>query len=319
MTEFMSPAGVAFAQLARFFNPSEGFFLPYLAGGVLFAAAVMLWRRRARANIRPGALLRLLGSKKQWLHRSTRLDMKLYLMNGILVVVGYSFFQATSGAWRDGTLSALGHSPHLPVPFWFAVGFATIFQVLWLDLTYWAMHYAHHKVPMLWEVHKIHHSAEVMTPLSEWRMHPIEFVLFANVLTFSSGTAFAGMEWLFGPGAHPLTLFQINILLLLHLASFHHLRHSGVWIAATGWLGRLVHSPAHHQIHHSVREDHFDRNLGYALSLWDWLFGTLVIPEARGRVTIGVPGEPAHRGVVDSLVRPLVAGATRMHRARATF
>jgi sterol desaturase/sphingolipid hydroxylase (fatty acid hydroxylase superfamily) len=197
------------------------------------------------------------------------------------------------------------------------VAFSTLFQVVWLEFLYWGAHYAFHKVPALWEIHKIHHSAEVMTPLSEWRVHPIEFVAFANVLAVASGTAFGGMEWLFGPSAHPLTLFEINLILLLHLATFHHLRHSGIWIAATGWLGRLVHSPAHHQIHHSVKPEHFDSNLGYALSLWDWAFGTLCIPEARARITIGVPGEPVYRGLADMLFRPLAAGAMRLRPARA--
>jgi sterol desaturase/sphingolipid hydroxylase (fatty acid hydroxylase superfamily) len=272
----------------------------------------MLWRRRARSHIRGRALLRLLGSKKLWLHRSTRLDMKLYLFNGMFVLAAFGLLQATSEAWRDGTLSLLGPGPEISVPVWFAVALATVFQVLWLELAYWALHCAFHRIPVLWETHKIHHSAEVMTPLSEWRMHPIEAIAFANMVTLASGTAFGGMEWLFGPSAHPLTLFQTNLLLLLHLATFHHLRHSGIWIAATGWRGRLFHSPAHHQIHHSVEERHFDRNFGYALSFWDWVFGTLYIPEPRGRVTIGIPGEAAHRGLMDSLIRPLTAGASLM-------
>jgi sterol desaturase/sphingolipid hydroxylase (fatty acid hydroxylase superfamily) len=64
-----------------------------------------------------------------------------------------------------------------------------------------------------------------------------------------------------------------------------------------------VHSPAHHQIHHSTDPRHFDRNLGYALSIWDWAFGTLWVPERRGRVRLGCD-EAAHVGVADALLRP---------------
>ena len=104
---------------------------------------------------------------------------------------------------------------------------------------------------------------------------------------------------------------------MLHFATFHHLRHTGVWIAATGWLGRLVHSPAHHQIHHSTDPAHFDRNMGYALSVWDWVFGTLWVPERRGRVRFGVEGEAPYAGLVDTLVRPLKAAAGTLRPAPA--
>jgi sterol desaturase/sphingolipid hydroxylase (fatty acid hydroxylase superfamily) len=292
-------------QLLRVLNPREGYCLAYLVGGLLFAALVMLWRRRRRRRIR--GLTRLFGSQRLWTHASTQLDLKLYLLNGVLILTAYGLFELSSEAWRDGAHGALallfGASPPLPAPRWLAGGVTTGVQILTLELGYWSLHYAFHKVPALWTIHRVHHSAEVMTPLTEWRQHPIEFITFANVLTLAMGASYGAMSWLFGPGAEPFILFQLNIVLVLHLLTFHHLRHSGVWIAATGWLGRLVHSPAHHQIHHSADPRHFDRNLGYALSIWDWVFGTLWVPERRGRVSLGCD-EMAHTSLADALVRP---------------
>jgi sterol desaturase/sphingolipid hydroxylase (fatty acid hydroxylase superfamily) len=290
----------------RFLNPRESYCLAYLGAALIFALAVMLWRRRGRSHRR--GLGRLLGGRKLWMHASTAVDFKLYLLNGVLVMVAYGALEVSSEAWRSGAhgvLSALfGAAPPLPTPRWVAGTVTTVVQVLVLELGYWSLHYAFHKVPAMWAIHRVHHSAEVMTPLTEWRQHPLEFIAFANVLTLCMGTSYGAMSWLFGARAEPFTLFQLNIVLVLHLASFHHLRHSGVWIAATGWLGRIVHSPAHHQIHHSADPRHFDTNLGYALSIWDAAFGTLWIPERRGRVRLGCD-EPAHTGVVDALVRPV--------------
>jgi sterol desaturase/sphingolipid hydroxylase (fatty acid hydroxylase superfamily) len=301
---------VAAYQALRFVNPGESFFLAYFVGGVLFALCVALWRRRRRRNIRARALARIFGTRKLWLHRSTRLDAKLYLMHGVLAVVLYGALQTSSEVWRVGVQAALtasvGPSPLLVAPAWLAGSLTTVAQVVVLELGYWAMHWAFHKIPALWELHKVHHSAEVMTPLTEWRQHPVEFFLFVEVFAACTGATYGAMTGLFGAAGQPFTLFQINLLLVLHLATFHHLRHSGVWIAATGWLGRLAHSPAHHQIHHSTDPRHFDRNFGYALSIWDWAFGTLWIPERRGKVTLGVQGEPAYSGVADTLLRPLV-------------
>jgi sterol desaturase/sphingolipid hydroxylase (fatty acid hydroxylase superfamily) len=76
------------------------------------------------------------------------------------------------------------------------------------------------------------------------------------------------------------------------LVTYGHLRHSNMWIAFNGFAGRILQSPAHHQLHHSANPIHYDRNLGFALAVWDWAFGTLVIPEStRQQIVFGVGGE----------------------------
>jgi len=307
-------------QALRVLNPADKYYWAYLAGGLIFALSVMLWRRRARQTIHPRSMLRLLGTRALWLHRSTRLDLKLYLTHGILSLAAYGMFNTSSELWQSGAVTVLnglaGQAPRFYLPFGIGAIVAMLFQLVLMELCYWVMHYSLHKVPFLWEAHKVHHSAEVMTPLAEWRQHPIELIYTSNIVAMGNGAAFGAMEWLFGPSAHPLTLFQMNALLVLHFATFLHLRHTPVWIAATGWLGRIIHSPAHHQIHHSLDPRHFNRNLGYSISIWDWAFGTLWLPEARGKVRFGVAGEPPYRGVIDTLIRPLVAGVGTLRPAR---
>ena len=294
-------------QLERFFNPRDSYCLLYLGAGLLFALAIALWRRRNRRTIHPRLILHLLGTGRLWLHRSTLLDAKLLFLHGMLLMTGYTMLVAGSEIWHAGIASGLGHfsPPVFAMPRWIAGSLTTVLQMLFLDLGYWALHFAFHRIPALWEVHKVHHSAEVLTPLTGWRMHPIEFVAFINLSGFAMGAVHGVMGALFGASAAPFELLHINVLLLLFLTTYFHLRHSGVWIAATGWLGRVIHSPAHHQIHHSTDPRHFDRNLGYGLSLFDWMFGTLYIPERHGRVNLGVPEDAPHTGVLDTLIRPL--------------
>jgi sterol desaturase/sphingolipid hydroxylase (fatty acid hydroxylase superfamily) len=58
-------------------------------------------------------------------------------------------------------------------------------------------------------------------------------------------------------------------------------------------LGRIVVSPAHHQVHHSANPKHFNKNFGSCLALWDWMFGTPYMPEkTREPLTFGFPGQP---------------------------
>ena len=295
----------------RFLNPADSFNAAYLAGAALFALAVFLWRRRARRTVRLRALLA--SARRALGHRSSLLDYKLYLVNGLLAVTGYGVAELSSEAWKAGVLKAgaalLGPAGWIALPRLEVAALATLAQVLVLDLAYWATHWVFHNVRFCWELHKVHHSAEVMTPFTEWRQHPIEFIAFANALTFSTGITYGVMAYLFGPGAQPFTLLQLNVVLCVHLFTIHHLRHSGAWIAACGWLGRLVHSPAHHQIHHSDDPAHFGKNLGYALSVWDWAFGTLHMPDRRGRVRLGLGEDVSHRAMArDTLWRPLVKG-----------
>ena len=44
-----------------------------------------------------------------------------------------------------------------------------------------------HKIPALWEFHKVHHSAEVMTPLTELRQHPVEIIVVVNLIGLATG------------------------------------------------------------------------------------------------------------------------------------
>jgi sterol desaturase/sphingolipid hydroxylase (fatty acid hydroxylase superfamily) len=56
-------------------------------------------------------------------------------------------------------------------------------------------------------------------------------------------------------------------------------------------------SPAHHQIHHSAKPEHWNRNYGEVFAIWEWMFGTLFLPseEIRKNLILGVGiGAPQH-------------------------
>jgi sterol desaturase/sphingolipid hydroxylase (fatty acid hydroxylase superfamily) len=42
-----------------------------------------------------------------------------------------------------------------------------------------------------------------------------------------------------------------------------------------------------HQAHHSEDARHRDRNFGTALAVWDWMFGTLYLPQRGERFAFG--------------------------------
>ncbi len=64
------------------------------------------------------------------------------------------------------------------------------------ELAYWVDHYLKHRVPLLWEFHKVHHTAEVLSPLTNFRVHPVDGVIFGNIVAVSMGTTHGVMTYL---------------------------------------------------------------------------------------------------------------------------
>jgi sterol desaturase/sphingolipid hydroxylase (fatty acid hydroxylase superfamily) len=293
--------------------------IPSLVCTLLFAWGLFAWRRRQRGRRAELKLfLRSLFPKKIWLHRSTFLDMRLWLLNIAVLGVAYTWLAISGLAVRDGTVGALTRAfgEHVPTPWPWAIvmGITTLAALLAYELAYWFGHYLFHRFEFLWEFHKVHHSAEVMTTLTELRQHPVEILAFVNLIGLYTGLTLGVLTYVFGPGAHMFTLLNANIALMLFLMSWGHLRHSHIWLSFTGVAGRLFQSPAHHQIHHSVNPEHFNKNLGFALAVWDWLFGTLYIPAKQPEgVTFGVgDAHGDYDTILRTFVRPFVHSAEHL-------
>ena len=149
------------------------------------------------------------------------------------------------------------------------------------DFGLWLGHYLLHRIPLLWEFHKVHHSAEVLTPFSAGRVHPVD-----DLLTYAFAGAFGGTArgictHLFGNEAVVLSAAQLSMVFFAFYVLGFHLRHSHVWLPYPVWLGRVLISPAHHQVHHSSARRHWDRNMGFIFAFWDWVFGTLYVPPQK--------------------------------------
>jgi sterol desaturase/sphingolipid hydroxylase (fatty acid hydroxylase superfamily) len=194
----------------------------------------------------------------------------------------------------------------------------TITVYLVSELAYWIDHWLSHHVPCLWEIHKVHHTAEGLTPFTNFRVHPLETLKFYNLVALFSGGAYGLVSHLFGFRPSHLQVFQTDVLFFASMFTIVHLQHSHVWICFRGVLGRLIMSPAHHQVHHSTDPRLFGRNLGATLALWDLLFGTLYIPAAqREPLTYGVEGEGHDvHSVTGTLITPMIRAAQVLVRAR---
>ena len=266
---------------------------PAMIGAMICAGLYYAHRRGERGRkatlrgfIRSTFLRRIL------FHPSSLIDMRFWALNTLLFASAYGLLILTMGFWRDATVHVLvgAFGAHEPThwPTWAVLLLATIAQLLAFEFGYWFGHYLFHVVPSLWEFHKVHHSAEVMTTFTEMRQHPVELIALTNAEALCTGLVFGAMTYAFGPGVRPFTLLNANIALMIFLMTVGHLRHSHMWIPFKGFLGKLLQSPAHHQIHHSDDPRHYNMNLGFSLAVWDWLFGTLYLPNEKETIRYGV-------------------------------
>ena len=184
----------------------------------------------------------------------------------------------------------------------------TLVAFLGYELAYYIDHYLNHKIPFLWEFHKVHHTAEVLTPLTVFRVHPIDTLIFIDIVALVTGL-FQGMfSYAAGNTISIYAIDQGNVIMVAFLFLLAPLQHSQFWIPFTGLAGRILLSPAHHQIHHSCDAAHYNRNLGSCLAIFDWMFGTLgVPPKEPPRLKFGVaePGQDPH-SVTAVLIDPIV-------------
>ena len=312
----MTPS-VAFNQflsdmMDRHFSISSPSSLQTYLGALAVLALIFVLRRQAiRASLR--GFWRAAFPAKIFGHKSTRVDMAHYAFNAVLLSSAYGSMLFSGEYWyriTAGLLNAMGIPSgfiHAPVPVVLLT--TALVELALLELGYWFGHYLMHKIPALWEFHKVHHSAEVLTPLTEWRQHPVELVLIPNIIALLVGVGYGFLWQVFGQ-AQPASLFGVNVFVLIFSMTTLHLRHSHVWLPFTGLLGRILQSPAHHQIHHSTNPRHFDKNLGFGLSVWDWAFGTLWVPDKREHLEFGIGAEnPVFETAHGTLVRPFVKAA----------
>ena len=170
---------------------------------------------------------------------------------------------------------------------------AAVATVLVRSLATYVMHRLSHAVPLLWRVHRVHHSDTSIDLSTGFRNHPLELAI---VVPFYGAATIA-----FGLDAGVLILYEaIGIVFTLW-------DHANLALPepVDRLLRRLLVTPAVHHIHHSSRRADTDSNYGEVLTLWDRLFGTYrELPHEDLRATRFGLGDDYDAGA-SSLVRQL--------------
>lgn len=257
----------------------------------------------------------LLFSPRIWWSSSAKGDYTVLLMNKCIMVV------LSPLLWAQITIATyIFYQLHewLPVRPQFFVSWSTgsiavMFTVCYFLVDDFMRFYVHrlmHRVPFLWAFHKVHHTAEVLTPLTVFRTHPIEAVIFSLRSVVTQAVVIAVFVFFMGDRADILTVLGAHVFLFVFNVLGANLRHSHVGICYWPSVERWLISPAQHQIHHSVAERHYDKNYGVVLAVWDYCAGSHYTAEKNQSLQFGLIDEEGnvsqHHRVYDLYCVPFV-------------
>lgn len=313
LTDITAQLGAQIGALLRpFADPTQRLYGPHLLVAAALAMALVWIAARATGETSPRAVLKRAseGLRRASRHPSARMDVRLWLAKRVLRLLGVIALPWSVLAVAGFTLGSLTAAFGAPLdvdvaPVLVTLLFSLTLFITW-DFSRFFVHYLAHRIPALWALHKVHHSAQVLTPMTLYRGHPIEALLF-NLRGIAVTGALTGLFfWAFGGRAVAWQILGVDALgFTLNLLGAN-LRHSGVWLSYGPRVERWLVSPSMHQLHHT--KEHRHKNMGVWLSIWDRIAGTWLPAGERRELEFGLPAfELNHRpdSVLSALVDPL--------------
>lgn len=215
------------------------------------------------------------------LHRGYNLLVFALNMIG-LAVVGLALDRVEAAMPEHGLIGRLlpGWTPGHPGS-WQNVLWATLLYTVVYDFFHYWAHRAQHEFAPLWVLHRVHHNDNNMDASTSVR--------------HSLGAGVVGMVLAHFPtylilGGGMLPYFGAIILFWVWFFFTHaQLRWS------MGWLTAVLVGPQMHRIHHGRSVAYHNRNYAQFFPFYDWLFGTLRMPEQDEWPETGVDGDDQPR------------------------
>ncbi|MEO7917169.1 MAG: sterol desaturase family protein [Dokdonella sp.] len=247
-----------------------------------------------------GATLLMLLAWQYW--RPRRDDQQGWLrqarnvaLMGVSTLIVYLLLPLTTVilALRIGD-AGYGLFNRLALPLWVELAVSMVV----LDLAIYWQHRWFHAIPLLWRMHRVHHTDTAFDVSLGLRFHPAEILL-------SLGYKFALVVAL---GIAPVSIVIYELL----LSVFALITHANVAISASAdrWLRTIFITPDWHRVHHSVHRDETDSNYGNILSIWDRLFASYVAQPRDGHISMQIGldqfREPSTQTVPALLMQPLI-------------
>jgi sterol desaturase/sphingolipid hydroxylase (fatty acid hydroxylase superfamily) len=162
--------------------------------------------------------------------------------------------------------------------FQFPEGIRIIMAIPMLDFVIYLQHVQFHRRPLLWRLHRMHHTDLDLDVTSGNRFHPLEIII-------SLAIKMAAVVLI---GAPPTGVLAFEVILNV-TAMFSH-GNIRVPLPLDRWLRLILVTPDMHRVHHSVIPRETDSNFGFCLPWWDRLLASYRDQPAAGHdgMTIGL-------------------------------
>jgi len=290
-----------FFALEYFINPDKRLFWAYLLSSVLIS---IIYFYISKKNTR------VISSSKLWLHPSAKLDYYYFFLSyfiNIFLLIPFIISAKTIAFGVNKFLyQEFDYFENSFFSYEMIILMYTLSIFLVSDFTRYWLHRFLHTIPFLWEFHKVHHSAKVLTPITFYRVHPVENFLFGLRYSFSIGLVTGVFIYFFGAMIDIYMVFGVNVFLFLFSLLGSNLRHSPVPFSYGRFLEKWFISPKQHQIHHSKK--HFNKNYGGYIAVWDRVFGTLCLSQSVKVMKFGLRNEQMkdYKSLIDLIFRPFI-------------
>lgn len=263
------------------FSSNKRLYWHFLLSSIFIASIYLLvFKKERRVNL----------TMKLWLHASALLDYKYFILSFFIkslmilpVVVGINEVILFTYEYL------LDHYGFVKISIFSKTEVMFLFTfVLFVlsDFTRYWLHRLLHVVPWLWEFHKVHHSAKVLTPITFYRVHPIENILFGFRYSLVVGVVSGVFMYFFGAYIGLVEIVGANAFLYLFSLAGSNLRHSHIKLGYPKMIESICISPHQHQLHHSSK--YLNKNFGGYLAIWDTIFGTLQHSKNLSAIKIGI-------------------------------
>jgi len=244
-------------------------------------------------------------SKSIWLHKSAKLDYIYFFLSSIVKVILLAPLIIGTSAVASWTLvqmqNYIGYVEFIRLNRGVIILLYTLLVFLVSDFTRYLLHRLMHNVEFLWKFHKVHHSAEVLNPLTFYRVHFVENILFSIRYALSIGLLSGIFLYFFGARVGIIDILGVNIFVFIFSLIGSNLRHSHVQIRFGKKMERWVISPYMHQYHHSI--DGLNKNFGGSLAIWDRVFKTLHNEKSKS-LKFGIKDESRYRTILSLFIQP---------------
>lgn len=201
--------------------------------------------------------------------------LNLLIAGGNAIILGIAFGGTVVAYARFLEARGIGLLHLLPI----GLGWNIVLSLLYLDFVTYLWHMAYHRLPLLWRLHRVHHTDRDLDVTSASRFHLSEIGV--SILLRLGAMTLLGPAWI------SVILFEGALLLA---AQFQHsnFRIPEPLESAVRW---VFVTPDMHRVHHSDVPEETHSNYSTIFSFWDRSSGTYrMAPQER--LVIGLKEYP---------------------------